>query len=148
MNTKAIGAPAAILLAEDNPGDVRLTIEALKDVQLNDALHVVRDGTEALAFLWQEGQYVTAPTPNLVLLDLNMPKMDGYEVLARIKSDQKLRRIPVVILTTSQAEQDIVRSYDLHANCYVIKPVDLNQFIEAIKAIIEFWFVVAELPRE
>lgn len=146
MNTKTIGAPA-ILLAEDDPGDVRLTLEALKDVQLGDALHVVRDGTEALAFLCQEGQYATAPTPNLVLLDLNMPKMDGYEVLARIKTDRNLKRIPVIILTTSQAEQDIVRSYDLHANCYIIKPVGLNQFIEAIKAIKEFWFVIAELPN-
>jgi chemotaxis family two-component system response regulator Rcp1 len=148
MNTKASGAPTVLLLAEDNPGDIRLTLEALKDVQSDDALCVVRDGVEALTFLRQEGQYVTAPNPNLILLDLNMPKMDGYEVLTKIKSDEKLRRIPVIILTTSQAEQDIVRSYDLHANCYVVKPVDLDQFIEVIKAITEFWLGVAELPQK
>ena len=143
MDTRA----TTILLAEDNPGDIRLTLEALKDIQLDDTLHVVRDGVEALAFLRQEGQCVTAPIPNLILLDLNMPKIDGYEVLTKIKSDQKLKRIPVVILTTSQAEQDIVRSYDLHANCYVIKPVDLDRFIEVIKAITEFWLAVVELPK-
>jgi chemotaxis family two-component system response regulator Rcp1 len=147
MNAKGTDTPPVILLAEDNPGDIRLTLEALKEVQLGDTLYVVRDGVEALTFLRQEGQYVTAPNPNLILLDLNMPKMDGYEVLTKIKSDEKLKRIPVVVLTTSQAEPDIVRSYDLHANCYVIKPVDLNQFTEVIKAITEFWLSVAELPQ-
>lgn len=146
MDTSTTNSPATILLAEDNPGDIRLTLEALKDIQLGDTLHVVRDGVEALTFLNQEGQYVTAPTPNLILLDLNMPKIDGYEVLTKIKANQKLKRIPVVILTTSQAEQDIVRSYDLHANCYVIKPIDLDRFIEVIKAITEFWLTVVELP--
>ena len=146
MGTRTTSSPTTVLLAEDNPGDIRLTLEALKNTQLGDTLHVVRDGVEALTFLRQEGQYVTAPIPNLILLDLNMPKIDGYEVLTKIKSDKKLKHIPVVILTTSRAEQDIVRSYDLHANCYVIKPVDLDRFIEVIKAITEFWLTVVELP--
>jgi CheY-like chemotaxis protein len=147
MDTRTTSSPSIVLLTEDNPGDIRLTLEALKDIQLGDALYVVKDGVEALTFLRQEGQYIAAPMPNLILLDLNMPKVDGYEVLAKIKSDQKLKRIPVVILTTSQAEQDIVRSYDLHANCYVIKPVDLDRFLEVIKAIIEFWLTVVRLPK-
>jgi CheY-like chemotaxis protein len=148
MNAKVTRSPAIILLAEDNAGDARLTLEALKDIQLDNSLHVARDGLEALAFLHQEGEYAAAPRPNLILLDLNMPKIDGYRVLSEIKSDPKLRRIPVVILTTSQADQDIIRSYDLHANCYITKPVDLNQFVEIIKAITQFWLTVVELPKQ
>ncbi|MGB6064686.1 MAG: response regulator [Desulfomonilaceae bacterium] len=137
-----------ILLVEDNPGDVRLTREALKDGKIVNNLHVAEDGVEALTFLRREGKYHDAIRPELILLDLNLPKKDGRQVLAEIKADATLRRIPVVILTSSEAEQDIVRSYNLHANCYVTKPVDLDQFISVVKSIEYFWLSVVKLPPE
>ena len=138
--------PINILLVEDNPGDVRLTIEALREGKVHNNLHVVGDGVEALAFLHREGEHRDAPLPDLVLLDLNLPKKDGREVLAEIKADPDLRRIPVVVLTTSNAEQDVLRSYDLHANCYITKPVDLDQFIKVVRTIEDFWLAVVTLP--
>lgn len=140
--------PIQILLVEDSPGDVRLTIEALKEGKVRNDLSVVPDGVEALAFLRREERYSDAPRPDLILLDLNLPRKDGRAVLAEIKADESLRRIPVVILTTSRAEQDILRSYDLNANCYVVKPVDLDQFIGVVKSIEDFWFTVVTLPQE
>ncbi len=140
--------PIEILMIEDNPGDVRLTQEALKENKMYNRLHVVRDGVEAMAFLRQEGRYADAPRPDLILLDLNLPKKDGREVLAEIKADEDLKRIPVVILTSSQAEEDVLRTYNLHANCYVTKPVDLDQFIRVVKSIEEFWLTIVKLPRE
>jgi CheY-like chemotaxis protein len=133
-------------MVEDNPGDVRLTIEALKEAKVRNNLHTVEDGVEALAFLRREGRYAEAPRPDLVLLDLNLPKKTGPEVLAEIKDDPDLRRIPVVILTVSQAEQDIVKSYNLHANCYITKPVDLDRFLEVVQSIENFWLTVVMLP--
>ena len=135
-----------ILLVEDNPGDARLTIEAMRDAKVNNRIHVVEDGVEALAFLRREGRYSEAPRPDLVLLDLNLPRKDGREVLAEVKADPALRRIPVVVLTTSRAEEDVLRAYDLHANCYVTKPVDLEQFMKVIRFIDEFWVSVVTLP--
>ena len=137
-----------VLLVEDNPGDVRLTKEALRDGKMRNSLSVVGDGVEALAFLRREGQYGDAARPDLILLDLNMPKKDGREVLEEIKRDPDLKRIPVVILTTSSAEQDILKSYDLHANCYIAKPVDLEQFITIVKSIEDFWLTVVKLPPD
>lgn len=139
--------PIEILLVEDNPGDVRLTKEALKEAKVINHLTVLKDGVEALAFLRREGQYVQAPRPHLILLDLNLPKKDGREVLAEIKDDEKLKRIPVVVLTTSQNEQDVLKTYDLHANCYVTKPVDLEQFITVVKSIEDFWLGIVVLPK-
>jgi CheY-like chemotaxis protein len=138
--------PIDILLVEDSPADVRLTREALKEAKILNTLHVVQDGMAALAFLRRQGQYADSPEPHLILLDLNLPKKDGREVLAEIKQDKNLRRIPVVILTTSRAEEDVVRSYNLHANAYVTKPVDLKQFLEVIRAIEAFWLAVVTLP--
>jgi two-component system, chemotaxis family, response regulator Rcp1 len=135
-----------VLLVEDNPGDVRLTKEALKEGKLLNQLTVVGDGVEALSFLRQEGKYADALQPELILLDLNLPKKDGREVLAEIKADSKLRRIPVVVLTTSSAEEDILKIYDLHANCYITKPVDLEQFMGVVKSIEDFWVSVVKLP--
>jgi two-component system, chemotaxis family, response regulator Rcp1 len=135
-----------ILLVEDNPGDVRLTIEALKEGRLINHVSVAEDGVEALAFLRQEGRYADEPRPDLILLDLNLPKKDGREVLTEIKADPALRHIPVVVLTTSTAEQDVLRTYDLHANCYINKPVDFEQFIEVVKSVGDFWFSVVILP--
>jgi chemotaxis family two-component system response regulator Rcp1 len=137
-----------ILLVEDNPGDVRLTREALRDGKIVNSLHVAEDGVDALAFLRREGKHRNAVRPELILLDLNLPKKDGREVLAEIKADEDLKRIPVVVLTSSQAEQDIVKSYSLHANCYVTKPVDLDQFITVVKSIEHFWLKVVKLPPE
>ncbi len=137
-----------ILLVEDNPGDVRLTREALRDGKIVNNLYVAVDGVEALAFLRREGKFKDAVRPELILLDLNLPKKDGREVLAEIKADNDLKRIPVVILTSSEAEQDIIRSYNLHANCYVTKPVDLDQFITVVKSIEHFWLKVVKLPPE
>lgn len=135
-----------VLLVEDNPGDVRLTREALKDGRLLNNLSVVGDGVEALSFLRRQGKFVEAALPDLILLDLNLPKKDGREVLAEIKADPALRRIPVVVLTTSSAEEDILKTYDLHANCYITKPVDLEQFMRVIKSIEDFWVSVVKLP--
>jgi CheY-like chemotaxis protein len=140
------GRPVEILLVEDNPGDVRLTMEALKEAKMRNRLHVAADGEQALAYLRREGAYADAPRPDLMLLDLNLPKKDGREVLAEIKADPALRTIPVVILTTSRAEQDILASYNLHANCYVTKPVDLEKFIVVVKSIDIFWLTVVTLP--
>lgn len=135
-----------VLLVEDNPGDVRLTKEALKEGKLLNQLTVVGDGVEALSFLRKEGIYADALQPELILLDLNLPKKDGREVLAEIKADPNLRRIPVVVLTTSSAEEDILKIYDLHANCYITKPVDLEQFMGVVKSIEDFWVSVVKLP--
>lgn len=138
--------PIEILLVEDNPGDIDLAIEALENSNIHNPLHVVANGEEAMAFLRRKGKYVDAPRPNLVLLDLNLPKKDGREVLAEIKSDQDLKRIPVVILTSSRDEEDILKSYNLHANCYISKPMDLNQFIKVVKSIEDFWLTIVKLP--
>ena len=138
--------PVEILLVEDNPGDVRLTQEALKEGKVYNNLHWTKDGVEALEFLHRQGKYADAPRPDIILLDLNLPKKDGREVLSEIKQDPELRAIPVVILTTSQAEEDVLRSYDLHANCYVTKPVDLEKFIVVVQSIDRFWLNVVTLP--
>lgn len=140
------GEPIRILLVEDNPADVRLTREALADAKVRNEIHVAIDGVDAMDFLRQRGKYAAAPRPDVVLLDLNLPKKDGREVLAEIKGDPDLKRIPVVILTSSRAEEDIVRTYNLHANCYVSKPVDLNQFLYVVKSIEDFWLTVVRLP--
>jgi CheY-like chemotaxis protein len=135
-----------VLLVEDNPGDVRLTIEALRESKVLVSLSFAEDGEKALAFLRREGDFRQAPRPDLILLDLNLPRKDGREVLAEIKADTSLRRIPVVVLTTSRAEEDILRTYDLHANCFITKPVDLDQFIAVVRSINDFWFSVVKLP--
>jgi CheY-like chemotaxis protein len=140
------GRPVEILLVEDNPGDVRLTKEALKEGKVANNLHVAMDGMEALAFLRKEGEYKDKPRPDLILLDLNLPKKDGREVLEEIKQDASLKKIPVVILTTSQDEADILKTYKLHANCYITKPVDLNQFIKVVHSIEDFWLTLVKLP--
>jgi CheY-like chemotaxis protein len=146
MRNDLLVKPIHILLVEDNPGDADLAREALEESKLNNALHVVDDGEKAMAFLHQEGVYANAPRPDLILLDLNLPKKDGREVLAEIKEDDDLKRIPVVILTTSQAEEDVLRTYDLHANCYITKPIDLNQFIHVVRSIEDFWLSIVILP--
>ena len=138
--------PVEILLVEDNPGDVRLTKEALKEGKVYSNLHWVKDGVEAMEFLRRQGKHKNVPRPDIILLDLNLPKKDGREVLSEIKGDEALRAIPVVILTTSQAEEDVLRSYDLHANCYVTKPVDLEKFITVVQSIDRFWLTIATLP--
>jgi chemotaxis family two-component system response regulator Rcp1 len=142
------GKPIEILLVEDNPGDVRLTREALKDAKVPNSLHVARDGEEAMEFLCRKGNHADAPRPDLVILDLNLPRKDGREVLAEIKADEVLKRIPVVILTTSKTEADVLKSYNLHANCFVTKPLDLDRFIGVVQAIEDFWFTVVRLPEE
>ena len=146
MINGAMGKPVEVLLVEDNPGDVRLTLEALKDGKVNKHLSVVEDGVEALAFLRREGKYADASRPDLILLDLNLPKKDGREVLAEIKTDEDLKRIPVVVLTTSKAEEDILKTYNLHANCYITKPVDFDQFV-VVRLVEDFWFTIVKLPR-
>ncbi len=138
--------PIEILLVEDNPGDVRLTIEALKEAKVINHLTVVKDGIEALAFLRRQGSHSSAPRPHLIVLDLNLPRKDGREVLADIKADDNLKRIPVVVLTTSQDEQDVLKSYNLHANCYITKPVDLDQFVRVVRSIEDFWLGIVVLP--
>ena len=143
-----LGELIEILLVEDNPGDVRLTVEALKEAKVLNNLSVASDGVEALAFLRRQGVYRDARRPDLIFLDLNLPRKEGREVLAEIKGDESLRRIPVVVLTTSQAEQDVLRSYDLHANCYITKPLDLDQFMEVIHSVEGFWLTIVKLPRE
>jgi two-component system, chemotaxis family, response regulator Rcp1 len=140
--------PIEILLVEDSPADVRLTREALKDGKVANNLHVVEDGVEAMAFLKKEGTHKKNITPNLVLLDLNLPRKDGREVLAEMKADENLRRIPVVVLTTSSAEADILKSYDSYANCYITKPIDFDKFMEVVKAIESFWLTIVELPAD
>ncbi|MFH9200885.1 response regulator [Streptomyces anulatus] len=144
MNTPA--QPIEVLLVEDDPGDELMTREAFEDNKIRNTLHVVRDGQEALDFLYRRGEYTGAPRPDLVLLDLNLPKYDGRQVLEQIKGDPELSLIPVVVLTTSSAEEDILRSYKLHANAYVTKPVDLDQFIAAVRQIDEFFVTVVRLP--
>jgi chemotaxis family two-component system response regulator Rcp1 len=141
------GTTLEVLLVEDSPGDVRLTQEALRDANRAIHLHVASDGVEAMAFLRQEGVHVDAPRPNLILLDLNLPKMDGREVLAHIKADDRLKTIPTIILTTSVAEADIVKSYQLQANCYLSKPVQLEAFESLVKSINDFWLTKVRLPR-
>ena len=138
--------PLEVLLVEDSPGDVRLTQEALKDAKVHINLRVVRDGIDAMAFLTREGEYATAPRPDLILLDLNLPRKDGREVLKEIKENPELKSIPVVILTTSASEADILRSYLLHANCYITKPVNLEGFLTVVKSIDSFWLSVVKLP--
>ncbi len=139
--------PVQILLVEDNPADVRLTLEALKEGRIVNNLSVANDGVEALEFLRKLGKYASAPSVDLILLDLNLPRKDGREVLAEIKADEELKRIPVVVMTTSKAEEDILRSYSLHANCYVVKPIDFDKFIEVVKAIEDFWVSIVTLPK-
>jgi two-component system, chemotaxis family, response regulator Rcp1 len=146
MNTKSVNKAIEILLVEDNPGDVDLTMEGLKEGKVHNHLSVVSDGDEAMTFLRREGKYADAPRPELILLDLNLPKKNGREVLAEIKGDDRLRCIPVVILTSSQAEEDILKTYNLNANCYIAKPVDLDQFIKVVKSIEDFWFTIVTLP--
>ena len=148
MNLSSTPQPREVLIVEDNPGDVELAIEALEDSQMRNHLHAVEDGVEALAFLRREGVYLNAPRPDLILLDLNLPRKSGQEVLAEIKADVDLRRIPVIILTTSQAHEDIIKAYNLHANCYVTKSVDLALFMKAMKAIEDFWLKIVKLPPE
>ena len=148
---KSIGTdaePIEVLLVEDSPGDVRLTREAFKDAKVHINLHVAPDGAKAMIFLRREGEHSNAPRPDLILLDLNLPKKDGREVLAEIKGNPKLKSIPVVILTTSSSEADILRSYQLHANCYITKPVGLEGFLTVVKSIDSFWLSVVQLPRE
>lgn len=137
---------AEILLVEDNPADVILTQEALKRWKIANRLHVVTDGIEAIEFLRRQGKYANAVKPGIILLDLNLPKRDGREVLAEVKQDPDLQRIPVVVLTTSEADEDILRSYNLHANCYITKPVDMNKFVKIVTSIEEFWFTIVKLP--
>ena len=139
--------PIEILLVEDNPGDARLAEEALKDGKVHNTLHHVKDGVEAMQFLSRQAEYSEVPLPDLILLDLNMPRKDGREVLAEIKEDPELRHIPTVVLTTSEVERDLLKSYDLHANAYIVKPVDLDRFIEIVQAIESFWFTVVKLPQ-
>lgn len=148
MSSNSNGSLVEILLVEDNPGDVRLTQEAMKEGKMRNRLSVAVDGVEAMAFLRQEGKYADAPRPDVILLDLNLPKKDGRAVLAEIKADPDLKRIPVVILTSSKADEDILNSYDSHANCYITKPSDLEQFIDVVKSVEGFWFQIVKLPKE
>ena len=145
-NSGGPGRPVEILLVEDNPGDVRLTREALKDAKVVNNLSVVFDGEAALEFLKRRGKHANAPRPDLILLDLNLPRKDGREVLEEIKRDETLMTIPVVVLTTSKAEEDIVKSYRLHANCYITKPVDFGRFMEVVRQLENFWLAVVHLP--
>jgi chemotaxis family two-component system response regulator Rcp1 len=146
MKTETTSKLVEILMVEDNLGDVRLTQEALKEGKVLNNMHVAEDGVEAMAFLRREGKYADAPRPDVILLDLNLPKKDGREVLAEIKEDPNLRRIPVVVLTVSKAEEDILKTYDLNANCYITKPINLDQFIKVVKSIEEFWLTIVTLP--
>jgi two-component system, chemotaxis family, response regulator Rcp1 len=146
MSSAQKGNPIEILMIEDNPGDVRLTQEALRDAKVRNNLHVAKDGVDALAYLTREGEHSDAARPDLILLDLNLPRKDGHQVLAAIKNDPSLRQIPVVILTSSRDEMDIYQAYDLHANCYISKPVELEQFVAVVKSIEGFWFEIVKLP--
>lgn len=138
--------PIELLLVEDSEPDVRLTMEALNEAKVKNRLWVVEDGVEAMEFLQRQGKHATAPRPDLILLDLNLPRKDGRQVLKEIKADDSLKRIPVVILTTSKSEEDVLRAYDLHANCYISKPVDFNRFMEVVKSVEDFWLTVVRLP--
>jgi CheY-like chemotaxis protein len=140
------GKPIEILLVEDSTEDAELTMNSLKDGRVRNRIHWVEDGEEAMAFLTRQGRYAAAPRPDLILLDLNMPRKNGYEVLAEVKQDPGLKRIPVVVMTTSNDERDILKAYDRHANCYVTKPVDMDKFIEAVRSIEEFWLTIVHLP--
>lgn len=140
--------PVDILLVEDNPGDVRLTQEAMREVGMSHTLHVARHGAEAMDFLSQCGDFIDAPRPDLVLLDLNLPRLNGREVLKQMKNDPELRRIPVIVFSTSDAQRDVADSYDLHANCYIIKPVDFDEFLEVVRTMDRFWFRLVKLSRE
>ena len=148
MHTPTTAKPIDILLVEDNPGDVRLTKEALKECKLRNNVHVAEDGVEAMNFLHGKGKHAEAIKPDLIFLDLNLPKKDGREVLAEIKEDSDLKRIPIVVLSTSEAETDILKSYDLHANCYIKKPVDLEQFMAVVKSVEDFWLAIVKLPQK
>jgi chemotaxis family two-component system response regulator Rcp1 len=139
------GSPVRILLVDDNPGDVRLTLEAFRDSSLPNEMSVTKNGVEALTFLRRQGKYISAPRPDLILLDLNLPLKDGREVLAEIKQDPDMRRIPVAVLTSSRAEDDIRKAYELHANCYICKPVDLERFMAVVRSIQDFWFITVKL---
>lgn len=139
--------PVEILLVEDNPADARLAVEALKESKVRNNLHHVEDGVEAMQFVRRQQEFAEVPRPDLILLDLNLPRKDGREVLAEIKEDPKLKHIPVVVLTASEAERDLIKSYDLHANAYIIKPLDLDRFIEVVRSIEYFWFAIVKLPR-
>ena len=147
MSEANTSCPVDILMVEDNPGDARLTEEALKQSKMLNRLYHAKDGVEALAFVRQEPPFKDAPRPDIILLDLNLPKKDGREVLAELKADPRLKTIPVVVLTTSKAEQDIVRSYELHANCYITKPVDLDKFIDIVQGLEDFWLSIVRLPN-
>jgi CheY-like chemotaxis protein len=147
-STEESARTVEILLVEDNPGDARLTIEAMREAKVHNRIQVVEDGVEAMQYLRHEGRYADAPRPDLILLDLNLPKKDGRAVLAEVKTDPALKRIPVVVLTTSSAEEDVLKAYDLHANAYVTKPVDLQQFMKIVALIDEFWISVVTLPRK
>jgi two-component system response regulator len=147
MNNGVRLKPIEILMVEDSPTDVLITEEALEQAKVRNHLHVVEDGVQAMAFLHQEDPYTQVPRPDLILLDLNLPRKDGREVLAEIKADERLKTIPVVILTTSRAEEDVLRAYGLHANCYISKPVDFTRFMEVVRAIESFWFTVVTLPE-
>ena len=138
--------PVEILLVEDSPSDTELTLEALREARVRNHLNIVEDGVLAMEFLRQEGKFSRAPRPDLIMLDLNLPRKDGREVLAEIKADPQLKTIPVVVLTTSRAERDVLRAYDLHANCYITKPVDFEQFLEVIRSIESFWLYIVTLP--
>lgn len=148
MSDDVLGRPVELLLVEDNPGDVELTREALLEARVRNRLHVAESGEEALAFLRREGRHAGAPRPDMVLLDLNLPRMSGSEVLAAIKGDPDLRRIPVVVLTTSEAEKDVLGAYELHANAYIVKPVDLDQFLGVVRSVEGFWLAVVKFPPE
>jgi chemotaxis family two-component system response regulator Rcp1 len=148
MISEKNGRPIEILLVEDNPGDARLVKEALKDGKVLNELHVVSDGVEALDFLRRRGRYADAIHPDLILLDLNLPKKSGHEVLAEIKDDPELKRIPVVVLTVSKAEEDIMITYNLHGNCFITKPIDFDQFVHVVKAIEDFWLTIVKLPPD
>lgn len=148
MIEKNVGKPVDILLVEDNPGDVRLTKESLRDAKVLNKIFVAKDGVEAMEFLRKEGSFKDMHMPDLILLDLNLPRKDGREVLAEIKEDPKLKHIPVVILTSSKADEDILKAYNLHANCYVTKPVNLNGFVEIMHSLGEFWFTIVKLPPQ
>ena len=148
MGDEMMGKPVEILLVEDNPGDVRLALEVFKECKVRNNLHVVDDGVKAMEFLRHQGDYRQVPRPDLILLDLNLPRKDGREVLAEIKADENLKRIPVVVLTISNAEQDILKAYDLNANCFITKPVDLSQFISVVRSIEDFWLSIVRLPKD